>query len=269
MAAEEKPGEIEVGGRKLAWRALGSGSPLLLINGYASTGLDWDPTFVGALAERHRVICPDNRGMGGSELGAGGFSVADLAADMEALLDALGVERATVVGWSMGGFVAQALAQRAPQRVEALALLATDPGAGAVYAEPQIWSQLTDRSGSAREQASRLIPLLFPAGLAPIIDEQFGELIAAARAAMSPAALDAQETAMRAWHEDGAQPDGAATDPPRVVVVHGGEDVVIPAANAERLAARWPGARVELVEGAAHAVMAQEPLRVAEAIVAS
>jgi 3-oxoadipate enol-lactonase len=279
MPSQERSGAIEIEGRQLAWRAHGSGSPLLLINGYASTGVDWDPSFVAALAERHEVICPDNRGLGGSELGSGGFSVADMAADMEALLDALAVERAIVVGWSMGGFVAQALARRAPRRVESLALLATDPGTGAVDAEPEIWARLTDRSGTAREQASRLIPLLFPALLAPLIDEQFGQLIAAARAAMSPAALDAQEAAMRGWHEDGAQvPVGSSggasaqetQGPPMpVVVVHGREDVVIPAANAERLAARWPGARVELVEGAAHAVMAQEPARVAAAIAAS
>lgn len=250
----------------LASTVLGSGPPLLLVNGYAATGADWDPTFLELLASEHRVICPDNRGLGGSPPADGELTIDSMAADLEALLDELGVERATVAGWSMGGFVAQRLARRAPARVAALALIATDPGGPeAVAAEPAVWQRLTDHSGSAREQASRLIPLLFPPALAPAIDEQFGELIAAGRAAMAPEALAAQERAMSGWHRQGA---GAAPAPGPVAVVHGAEDVVIPAANAERLAACWSGARVEVLPGAAHAVMAQEPQRVAAAIFA-
>lgn len=249
----------------LASNTVGSGPPLLLVNGYAATGADWDPTFVELLAASHEVTCPDNRGLGGSEPGPGELTIESMAADLEALLDARGTERTAVAAWSMGGFVAQRLARRLPDRVTALALIATDPGGpDAVPAEPEIWQRLTDRSGSAREQASRLIPLLFPPPLAPVIDAQFGELIAAGRAAMSADALGAQERAMAAWHERGVG-DPAGPVPP-TVVVHGAEDVVIPAANAELLAAHWPGARVELIAGAAHAVMAQEPQRVAAAI---
>jgi haloacetate dehalogenase len=59
---------IEVEGRRLAWRAAGDGPPLLLVNGYAATGADWDPSFLAELAATQRLICPDNRGMGESEL---------------------------------------------------------------------------------------------------------------------------------------------------------------------------------------------------------
>jgi len=249
----------------LASKTVGSGSPLLLVNGYAATGADWDPTFIELLAAEHEVICPDNRGLGGSARGDGELTVDSMAADLEALLDELEVERAVVAGWSMGGFVAQRLARRSPERVAALALIATDPGGpDAIAAAPEVWCQLTDRSGTPREQASRLIPLLFPPAMAPLIDEAFGDLIAAGRAAMAPQTLGAQELAMLGWHRDGVgEPDGPV---PPTVVIHGDGDVVIPAANAELLAARWPGARVELIPGAAHAVMAQEAKRVAAAI---
>ncbi len=273
MASDESSGRIELGDRHLAWRALGSGPPLLLVNGYAATAADWDPTFLGLLAADWRVICPDNRGLGGSDLGSDELTIAGMAADLEALLDGLEIERAAVAAWSMGGFVAQRLAQRAPARVESLALIATDPGGPeAVLAEPEAWAQLTDRSGSPREQASRLIGLLFPPALAPAIDAEFGELVAAGRAALPAATLDAQEAAMVGWHRDGgggwdAGSGDAAAGPPPTLVVHGAEDRVIPAANAELLAARWPGARVEVVAAAAHAVMAQEPARVAAAII--
>lgn len=263
-----EPETIEIDGRRFAYRVAGAGPPLLLVNGYAATGGDWDPALLTELGRSFEVICPDNRGVGGSELGEDELTVAGMAADLEALLDALGLERAPAIGWSMGGFVAQALVRRAPGRVTVLGLLSTDPGgAEAVLTDPAAWARLIDHSGTPREQASRLIALLFPPELAPEIDRQFGEVVAAARAGLSPATLAAQEQAMAAWH---AHPLGGApiaADSPPVLVAHGSEDVVIPAANAERLAARWPGARIELFAGGGHAFMAQEPQRLAELLV--
>jgi 3-oxoadipate enol-lactonase len=255
----------EIEGRQFAWRTVGEGSALLLVNGYAATAEDWDPTFLTGLADSFEVICPDNCGTGDSELGGVELTVDGMAADLEALLDALAIDSAVVVGWSMGGFVAQRLAARAPERVAALALLATDPGApGSVPAEPGAWARLVDHSGTPHEQAARLISLLFPPELAADIDRQFGEVVAAARERLSPAALRAQEAAMEAWHRENLpRPEG---EPPPTLVVHGSLDVVIPVANATALAARFPGARVEIVEGCGHAVMAQEPERVVESV---
>ncbi len=250
-----------VKGRRLAWRLVGSGPPLLLVNGYAATGADWDPSFLAALAETHEVICPDNRGVGESDPRPGELTVDAIAADLEATLAARGIDSCPVVGWSMGGFAAQRLAETSPQRVSALGLLATDPGgASSVDADPADWARLTDHSGSPREQASRLISLLFPPPRAEEIDRQFGEVVAAARADLSPAVLVAQEEAMGAWHREDRPPPA---DPPPTFVLHGREDRVIPAANAEPLAARWGAAGAEVFAGCGHAVMAQEPAAVA------
>jgi pimeloyl-ACP methyl ester carboxylesterase len=184
-----------------------------------------------------------------------------MAADLEALLDARGIERLPVVGWSMGGFLAQRLAARAPRRVSALALLATDPGGpDTVAPEPSDWSRLIDNSGSSREQASRLISLLFPPALAADVDARFGDVVAAARTKLPPRTLHAQEAAMDAWHRD-PPPRHGAGEPLPTLIVHGELDAVIPVANATPLAARWPGAKVELLTGCAHALMAQEPER--------
>jgi pimeloyl-ACP methyl ester carboxylesterase len=197
--------EIEIEGRRFAWRTVGEGTPLLLINGYAATAADWDPGFLAGLGE-FGLICPDNRGIGDSESGGAELTIDAMAADLEGLLDALEIERAAVVGWSMGGFVAQRLAARAPARVAALALLATDPGGpGSVAAAPAVWSRLVDCSGTAREQATRLISLLFPPGLAEDVDRRFGELVAAARTQLPPATLRAQEAAMEAWRREDSE----------------------------------------------------------------
>lgn len=255
---------LERDGRHLAWREVGEGPVLLLLQGYSGTAADWDPVFLGELSAAHRVVCPDPRGMGRSSFGdpAEPISIEGMAADALAVLDAVGADDALVVGWSMGGFVAQALTCAAPGRVRGLGLIGTDAGGPeAVLADPADWARLVDTSGTPREQATRLLGLLFPAPLAEQLDAQVGDLVAQAKAALDPAVLRAQERAIAAWHAaaPGPVPGGA----PPVVAVAGADDVVIPAANLRLLAARWPGARTEEVPGAGHAVMAQEPQRVA------
>ena len=257
-------GELERDGRRLAWRETGEGPVLLLLQGYSGTAADWDPTFLGDLAAGHRVVCPDPRGMGESSWGdpADPVTVAGMAADALAVLDHLDVDRALVVGWSMGGFVAQALTCAAPTRVRGLGLIGTDAGGpAAVLADPTDWARLVDTSGTPRQQATRLLDLLFPQPLATELDAQVGDLVAQAKAMLDPAVLKAQEAAVEGWHT--ASPSPVPADAPQVVAVAGSVDVVIPAANLPLLAARWPGCRTEVIDGAGHGVMAQEPHRVA------
>lgn len=267
MGPPERAGTLELDGRRLAWRVLGSGPPLILINGYAATAHDWDPTLLSLLARRFEVVCPDNRGEGDSELGdPQQLTVEAMADDVERLLDELGHEQAAIAGWSMGGFLAQALATRRPRRVSTLVLMSTDPGGRrAVRADPEVWARLTDHSGSPREQAARLISLLFPPPVAAEVDRQFGDVVAGARAQLSDEALRAQEAAMERWH--GKEQPPAPEDAPPVVIAHGTEDVVIPPANADALALHWPGAKIRMFAGGGHAFMAQEPQRLAELIV--
>lgn len=267
MAGEQQQ-TIERDGRKFAWRSLGDGPPLVLVNGYAASSADWDPTFVAALARAFTLICPDNRGTGDSELGdPGALSVDAMADDVEALIDELALARPALAGWSMGGYVVQRLALRSPARASAIALLATGPGGGAgVPAEPHVWGRLTDHSGTPREQASRLIALLFPPEVAPAIDAQFGELVADARAAFSPQTLAAQERVLATWQAEPQPAPGA--DAPPVLVISGELDVIAPPGNADALAALWSESSVEQIAGGGHAFMAQEPERVA-ALIAS
>jgi pimeloyl-ACP methyl ester carboxylesterase len=257
---------MQIDGRRFAWSELGEGPPLVLVNGYAASSADWDPTFTAALARAFTLICPDNRGTGDSELGdPDALTVDAMVDDVEALLDELRLGRPALAGWSMGGYVVQRLALRSPQRESAIALLATGPGGGAgVPAEPYVWERLTDHSGTPREQATRLIALLFPPDIAPAIDEQFGELVAEARAAFSPRTLAAQERVLAAW-QDEPQPAPGEGAPPALVIA-GELDVIAPPGNADALAALWPQTIVERIAGGGHAFMAQEPERVAASI---
>lgn len=257
-----------VAGRRFAWRELGAGPRLLLVQGYAGGAEDWDPGFVAALGRSFSLVMPDNRGMGGSELGdPGAVSIDSMAADLEALLDRLAIDRLPVLGFSMGGFIAQALVARAPQRVASLTLLSTDPGgAEAVRAEPADWGRLIDHSGTPRERASRTLSVLFPPDVAAVFDREVGDLVAASQAALDPVALAAEERAMAEWWGSPALTvDGLARRMP-VLIAAGADDVLIPAANAELLAARFPGARVEMFVGAGHAFIAEQPDAVADLI---
>ena len=253
-------------GRRFTWRALGVGPRLLMVQGYAGSADDWDPGLLAALGRSFSLIAPDNRGMGCSHLGdPAEVTIGSMAADLEALLDELAIDRIPVVGFSMGGFIAQALATRVPERVESLALLSTDPGGpSAIRAEPADWALLVDHSGSPRERASRTISVIFPPDVAPEVDRELGELVAASQATLDPTALAAEERAMAEWWA--APPEKGEPLSVPVLIAAGAEDVVIPPGNSELLAARFPGARVELFAGAGHAFIAQRSAATADLI---
>lgn len=263
---DEGAASFESDGVAIGWRRVGRGEPLILINGYAARGTDWDPAFLTALGRSSELICLDNRGVGDSELGERELTIELMARDVIALLDELGLERAPLLGWSMGGFVAQAAAAIAPRRVEALVLLASDHGGPEAVQRPaEVEARLLDRSGSPREQASRLIGLLFPPAEAGEVDERLGDLVAEARATLEPASLDAQRAAMAAWYREPADARLGAIGQPTLCAA-GGADIVIPPVNTELLAARLPGSWRATFPQRGHAFIAQEPARVATLI---
>ena len=113
---------------RIVYRRIGKGRPLLVLNGFGATSADWDPSFIDRLASSHELILLNNRGIGGSTDDGQSFDIAKLAADAAHVIETLGIERASVMGWSMGGFIAQALAVNYADRVDKLVLLSTDPG---------------------------------------------------------------------------------------------------------------------------------------------
>jgi 3-oxoadipate enol-lactonase len=115
---------VSIGDNELFHVEQGEGFPLVLIHGLAGDHSAWTPQ-LPRLAERHRTIAFDNRGAGQSTQRDEPVTTEDLARDTLALMDALEVERAHVVGRSMGGAVAQHMALLAPARVESLVLLAS------------------------------------------------------------------------------------------------------------------------------------------------
>ena len=124
---------------------LGAGPPLLLLHGWPEIWMTWEPV-MERLADRFTLHAPDLRGFGDSDKPGGPWGAAEHAADMAALLDALGVERAGVVGHDVGGALMQPLARASPQRVAGLFFFDfVHPGIGAGMGTPdrlnEIWYQ--------------------------------------------------------------------------------------------------------------------------------
>jgi pimeloyl-ACP methyl ester carboxylesterase len=247
-----------VGERTLAYGRMGEGPPLVVVNGFAATRDDWDPTFLAGLAQRHELVLLDNRGMGESPDDGLAFTVDDLAADVAGVIDALGLSRPALLGWSMGGCVALALALSHPGKVSKLVLLSTSGGGElGVPADPEVLARLRDVSGTPREQASRLIALLFPPERAAAVDAEFGENVAAARSQLSADLLGRQWEALQGWERHDAS-DVARISCPALVAT-GEEDAVFPPANASALANAIPSAWLASFPNCGHGFMADHP----------
>ncbi len=264
MSAAPAPIELEAGGRTIGGVQLGEGPPLVLLNGLAATHADWDPAFLAALAESWKVVALDHRGMGASSDGGAPFTIEDLAADVAMAIEALGLGSAAVTGWSMGGFVALALAAARPGLVGSLALLGTAAGGGEPV-PPGVLESITDLEPPPREQAARLLRLLFPEPAASAIDAEFGGLVADARAGLDAGVLARQREAILGWQAGGLAGRLGEIQAPALVAC-GTEDAVIPPANALALAAGLDGSWLARFRDAGHAFMAQAPTAVASLV---
>jgi pimeloyl-ACP methyl ester carboxylesterase len=132
----------EIGGSRLHYMTAGSGTPLILLHGYAETSRMWKP-IIPLLAERFTVIAPDRPGIGDSDIPAGGLDMKNAAIRIHDLAKSLGVQKAEVVGHDIGLMVAYAYAAQFPAEVTKLVLmdafLPGVPGWEAIYDNPGIW----------------------------------------------------------------------------------------------------------------------------------
>ena len=257
---------VAVDGAQLVYHRIGGGRPLLVLNGFGATSADWDPSFIDRLASSNELILLNNRGIGGSTDDGQPFDIAKLADDAAHVIAALDFEHVSLLGWSMGGFIAQAFALNYANHVDKLVLLSTDPGGiEADLASPDVWSELIDTSGTPNEQARRLLFLLFPNDVAESFYQQFSDMVAAARAQLPVELLNRQSAAMDAWHRNGVASQLREIRVP-VLIATGTEDIVIPPSNGLKLVNAIPGAWLAQFPHGGHAFVAQYPQTLADLI---
>jgi pimeloyl-ACP methyl ester carboxylesterase len=222
--------------------------PVLLIMGLGAT-LEWWYRIRPELTPRYRTILFDNRGVGRSEVPPPPYSIAQMADDAAAVIDAAGVPRAHIVGLSMGGYIAQELVLRHPTRVRSLVLGCTSCGGrDAVPADKEVRQALTARATMSREEAMRLMaPYTFDESTPR--EQLEGEFAIRLQTTVPNEGFFAQLQAIREW--PGTLPRLPQIAAP-TLVMHGETDRLVPPENGRIIAAAIPGARLVMLPRASH-----------------
>lgn len=246
---------VTVTGDRFVYRDLGprEGVPVILLNHLGATLDNHDPRIVDGLAAKHRVIAFDNRGVGGSG-GTTPTSVAAMARDAVAFVRAMGFDTADLLGFSLGGFVAQEIALTQPSLVRRMILTGTGPAGGdgigrvtgltlramlkgAMTAKDPKYYLFFTRTAHGREAAKAFLARL---------KERHEDR----DRPMAIGSFRAQLKAIHAWGRQAPQNLAAITQP--VFVANGDEDLMVPTANSLDLAERIPGARLTIYPDAGH-----------------
>jgi pimeloyl-ACP methyl ester carboxylesterase len=256
---------IDTGVEPVNVKVEGQGSAILLLHGFGAA-IDWWDNVAPALAAHHRIIRADLIGHGGTAAPAVGYAITRQAQLAAALLDKLDVAHVTVVGHSMGGEVAVALAESNPARIDRMVLIDSPPTADTtftimtkIYLMPVVGEMLSHfksdeaiRRGLAQGFAPNfLIPKRFVTDLRQLTYRAF-------RTAHDQSI--AYRTARPPFERL------AAIEPsPRLLVIFGSLDVIVPPEHAN-LFERVPGAKVAMIEGVGHSPMVEAPLETVKLI---
>lgn len=236
----------------IRWESHGEGPPVLLIQGLGYGRWGWSPV-VPQLAERYRVLSFDNRGIGESDKPDGPYTARQMADDALQVLDEAGVERAHVVGASLGGMIAQEVAVLAPERVDKLVLCCTTAGGPDAFPLPEATMKLFVEAQTLAPEVAMRRFVENALGADPpvaLVDEIFALRVANPP---DPAGWQAQAAAGTTF----AGVEGTISAP--TLIFHGTEDNVVDVRNAELLASRISGARVVLIPGTGHLFFWEDP----------
>lgn len=235
------------------WDEQGQGAPVLLIMGLGYPSQMWYRT--RPVLQSYHTIALDNRGVGRSDVPAGPYSIALMASDAAAVLDAAGIESAHVFGISMGGMIAQEFALQYPKRVRSLILGCTAAGGPTVVpSEPEVTKMVMARGSlSPEEAAEAAVPYIYhPATPRERIDQ---DLAVRRPWFPRPEAYIAQLQGILAWE--------AYDRLPRInvptLVIHGDADRLVPPGNGELIASRIPGAKLVMLSSASHLFSTDQP----------
>jgi len=249
--------QVRAGGITIGYRQFGSGPPLLLIAGESSSMVEWGPFLPRRLSRRFRVTMFDNRGVGySSDQPARQLTIELMADDSAHLLDALGIRKALVVGWSTGGEIALTMAVRHPGKVSALVTSGGTAG-GPTAVQPSAKTEAAFRS-SGLSAAGGLLDSLFPASAHGAALAYAAGLLAIPPEKVSRQISQRQAQAEIRFARTNATYDGLPRISVPTLVTNGALDGLVPPANARLIARRIPHAQLAIFAGAAHMMMFQD-----------
>jgi 3-oxoadipate enol-lactonase len=247
---KEKINNIEI-----AYERRGKGTPLVLIHGFPLDHSIWNEV-AGLLEKDFDMILPDLRGFGESTTVETPYGMNELADDISQLLGKLKIEKAVIVGHSMGGYVALAFANKYPDQVSGLALVGSQAPADLPERKQGRYKTAAEVQEKGIGVVLSMIDKLSPdanvrEAVRPVIERQSLSGVAGALKAMA----DREDA--RAWLPDFKFP---------IVLVHGDADELIPVERAQEIQVALPNAQLVELPGAGHLAMMEAPLKTAEAL---
>lgn len=246
---------VDLGGTSFVYRDVGprSGTPVVFLNHLAAVLDNWDPRVVDGIASQRRVITFDNRGVGASE-GRTPSSIAEMANDAVAFIRALGLDQVDLLGFSMGGFVAQVIAETHPDLVRKVILAGTGPAGGEGIDKVTLLTYLDVARGAATFRDAKYY-LFFTdtangRSEARAFLKRLKERTENRDKAISIASFRAHLKAIHGWGAQ--QPADLSRVPQAVFVANGDHDRMVPTQNSTDLARRLPNAKLTIYPDAGH-----------------
>ncbi len=264
--------KVRVGDIDVAYKMFGNGEPVLLISG-ASVGIgSWNQSTLASLSSNHTVIVFDSRGVGNTTTGSRPFSMEQLANDTSGLLDALKIQKANVLGYSLGSFIAQQLTVTHPDKVNRLILVASSCGGENSIPQPpeftKLQSDVTNKSLNnitiSQEEMKSLVSSSLGSGWIRLHPDSLENIPAAQDvfASISPNTIKQQFSIGEDWmatNWSGVCDDLAKIAKPTLLIAGTDDNEYVPHANSLVIAGKIPGAWLIQIKNAGHAVMDQYP----------
>jgi pimeloyl-ACP methyl ester carboxylesterase len=250
----------------------GRREPILLIPGGSADKNAWDPSFVSNLSSNHTVIVFDPRGVGNTTIGSKPYTMEQLANDTAGLLDALKIQNANVLGYSLGSYVAEQLTITNPEKVNRLILAGSSCGGKDGIPKPpeflKLQSEIVDKISNnvsiSREENIALANASLGAGWIRLHPESLENITEGQGffSSISPEAQDGQQNIGHSWEAtnwNGACDELARIAKPTLVITGTDDNQYQPHGNSLIIAGKIPGAWLVQIENAGHAVMDQYP----------
>jgi pimeloyl-ACP methyl ester carboxylesterase len=270
--------KVHVGDIDVAYKMFGKGDPIILFNG-ASDNMDaWDPSFLTGISSNHTVIVFDQRGIANTTAGSKPYTYQQLANDTAGLLDALKIPKADVMGYSLGGHIAQAFTVSYPDKVNRLILVATTCGGKDAIPKPPEFKKLQAdvvnkslHNIPITQEMKSLSSASLGSGWIKLHPESVGipaniTTLQQLKPGLSPEIANKQNN-LGIWEEtnwSGACDKEAKLAKPTLVITGSDDNNYMPHGNALILAGKIPGAWLVQIKDAGHAVMNQYPAEISK-----
>jgi 3-oxoadipate enol-lactonase len=251
---------VRANGQELYCEVHGEGQPLILVMGIGYDCTLWTLAQVPALSQKFQVVIFDNRDAGRSSQAASGYSIADMADDTAALMDALGIKKAHVCGLSMGGMIAMEFALRHPGRLDRMILTGAQGAPARAAFHPIMtwnWVKVNDKTGEifACQQFTWLFSTAFLRNR-----EAVQQTVAKLSSNPNPVGPEAYNRQAQALLQFDVLDRLAGVKTPTLCIV-GEQDLLTPVHECREVADKIPGAKFEVIkgDGSSHLVPIERP----------